>query len=542
MQSSANHDSCQLCSENMLKLSSLPFPHNRKPNSNMGHMMEGVQTSHNTVLAGSPTQKRNIYTQPVPKAMKAKSQKRPTTMHQPASKKEKNGSVKENLWGTDDLDDFYSPRRPANGIDFSRYEPSPQNDYDDSLDVPLLKNQPKKTSKRGKLVTFYKSGDKHFKGLSIAVNQKQFVKLEALLDFLSSKLPTTNGIKSIFSWPGGKPVYNVGDFLVGEIYVCSDTQRLDRSIDYGEIKPTVWHNKRMSAVKFRRDENELLQNRRDPQPVVAANAKPRVLTIISNVDRSSREKVMLNPLTNQTFEEILHDIGNMVTIEEPPVTGLFTEKRPHKKVFSFSQLFKDFKDHDCFLAVGRELVPVDSKQRRVPKSTQSDSAVTFKPAAKRVAVKRVAAKHFQKSVDDYDSDYEDIPSRANLSVPVGRPSLFSRMGQPAPRRFVKPPLSPKHDKVIRKPLKSYPSIRIDVHNQRREFYTPSNYQRPDGKKPDRKLQLEWVYGYRGRDARNNLYVLPSGEVLYYVASVAVLLDREKDRQRHYVGHNEDITW
>jgi len=41
---------------------------------------------------------------------------------------------------------------------------------------------------------------------------------------------------------------------------------------------------------------------------------------------------MLNPLTNQTFEEILHDIGNMVTIEEPPVTGLFTEKRPHKKV------------------------------------------------------------------------------------------------------------------------------------------------------------------------------------------------------------------
>lgn len=41
---------------------------------------------------------------------------------------------------------------------------------------------------------------------------------------------------------------------------------------------------------------------------------------------------MLNPQTNQTFEEILHDIGNMVYIENPPVTGIFTAKRPHKKV------------------------------------------------------------------------------------------------------------------------------------------------------------------------------------------------------------------
>jgi len=30
-------------------------------------MMEGVQTSHNPVLAGSPGSKRNIHTQPVPK-------------------------------------------------------------------------------------------------------------------------------------------------------------------------------------------------------------------------------------------------------------------------------------------------------------------------------------------------------------------------------------------------------------------------------------------------------------------------------------------
>lgn len=50
------------------------------------------------------------------------------------------------------------------------------------------------------------------------------------------------------------------------------------------------------------------------------------------------------------------------------------------------------------------------------------------------------------------------------------------------------------------------------------------------------------HGYRGIDARRNLWVLPSGELLYYVAAVAVLLDRDEDAQRHYTGHTEDIMW
>jgi echinoderm microtubule-associated protein-like 1/2 len=50
------------------------------------------------------------------------------------------------------------------------------------------------------------------------------------------------------------------------------------------------------------------------------------------------------------------------------------------------------------------------------------------------------------------------------------------------------------------------------------------------------------HGYRGIDARRNLWVLPSGELLYYVAAVAVLLDREEETQRHYTGHTEDIMW
>ncbi|KAJ6663619.1 hypothetical protein lerEdw1_009698 [Lerista edwardsae] len=68
--------------------------------------------------------------------------------------------------------------------------------------------------------------------------------------------------------------------------------------------------------------------------------------------------------------------------------------------------------------------------------------------------------------------------------------------------------------------------------------------------PHRKLKLDWVYpalstlpwsyGYRGRDCRANLFLLPTGEIVYFVAAVAVLYNVEEQRQRHYLGHTDDI--
>lgn len=58
--------------------------------------------------------------------------------------------------------------------------------------------------------------------------------------------------------------------------------------------------------------------------------------------------------------------------------------------------------------------------------------------------------------------------------------------------------------------------------------------------PAERLKLEWVYGYRGRDCRNNLYLLPTGETVYFIASVVVLYSVEEQLQRHYTGHNDDV--
>uniref|UniRef100_T1J5S7 HELP domain-containing protein n=1 Tax=Strigamia maritima TaxID=126957 RepID=T1J5S7_STRMM len=58
--------------------------------------------------------------------------------------------------------------------------------------------------------------------------------------------------------------------------------------------------------------------------------------------------------------------------------------------------------------------------------------------------------------------------------------------------------------------------------------------------PTERLKLDWIYGYRGRDCRNNLYLLPTGEIVYFIAAVVVLYNVEDQMQRHYLGHTDDV--
>jgi hypothetical protein len=56
------------------------------------------------------------------------------------------------------------------------------------------------------------------------------------------------------------------------------------------------------------------------------------------------------------------------------------------------------------------------------------------------------------------------------------------------------------------------------------------------------MQLEWVYGYRGKDCRSNLHTLPTGEILYNVGCVIVIHDIKKLEQRFYEKHTGEIKW
>ncbi|CAG9583424.1 unnamed protein product [Danaus chrysippus] len=88
------------------------------------------------------------------------------------------------------------------------------------------------------------------------------------------------------------------------------------------------------------------------------------------------------------------------------------------------------------------------------------------------------------------------------------------------------------------------SMRMFIRGRPVVMYGPSDHENLDLAKvappPQSKLKLEWVYGYRGKDCRSNLYMLPTGEMVYFVAAVVVLFNVEEQCQRHYTGHTDDV--
>ncbi|KAK8753250.1 hypothetical protein OTU49_003567, partial [Cherax quadricarinatus] len=89
--------------------------------------------------------------------------------------------------------------------------------------------------------------------------------------------------------------------------------------------------------------------------------------------------------------------------------------------------------------------------------------------------------------------------------------------------------------VVKLYLRGRP-LNLYVPTSIQETYSPTS----PSSSPPAKLKLEWVYGYRGRDCRNNVFQLPTGEIVYFVAAVVVLYNVEDQMQRHYLGHTDDI--
>ncbi|KAI4881350.1 hypothetical protein NFI96_009304, partial [Prochilodus magdalenae] len=52
--------------------------------------------------------------------------------------------------------------------------------------------------------------------------------------------------------------------------------------------------------------------------------------------------------------------------------------------------------------------------------------------------------------------------------------------------------------------------------------------------------LEVILRYRGYDCRNNLFYTQAGEVVYHVAAVGIVYNRQQHTQRFYLGHDDDI--
>uniref|UniRef100_A0A8W7MU68 Doublecortin domain-containing protein n=1 Tax=Anopheles arabiensis TaxID=7173 RepID=A0A8W7MU68_ANOAR len=233
----------------------------------------------------------------------------------------------------------------------------------------------------------------------------------------------------------------------------------------------------------------------------------RVIRIINSHDHSVQCRVLLNLRTSQPFEEVLEDLGQVLKMIG--AKKMYTSNG--QEVRSFSQLRNEFAEVETFYLSNTPSLPVGALGPGV-----------IPPSPGRRSRSRLGG-----SVPD------------DLSKTTARQRARSKS---RPRVLYAPEnelVRASSDYPLLDAMKEEPT-RITIRGLRRTFYPPLHHPPIDNAPPDKKLSLFWVHGYRGIDSKRNLWVLPSGELLYYVAAVAVLYDREEDAQRHYTGHTEDI--
>ncbi|XP_039309493.1 echinoderm microtubule-associated protein-like 2 isoform X7 [Solenopsis invicta] len=127
--------------------------------------------------------------------------------------------------------------------------------------------------------------------------------------------------------------------------------------------------------------------------------------------------------------------------------------------------------------------------------------------------------------------HSDSPSSSSVS-PVPSPSPRAT---PLPVASTRDMQYNEEEGTVRMYLRGRPVV-LYVPTSMMESYDLHKVSTP----PQSKLKLDWVYGYRGRDCRSNLHLLPTGEIVYFVAAVVVLYNMEEHSQRHYLGHTDDV--
>ena len=228
-----------------------------------------------------------------------------------------------------------------------------------------------------KVVTFYKNGDKFFRGHKLAITPHKYRNMETLLNDLTRLLNLPLGARYVLT-KTGKAVESIQDFENGQGYICSSFPKL-KNLRYGvgDNLP-YWnsskHVNRDKASQSTKHYKNLKGHSEDTSPRKRSDTiKPRIITVIRYGHKPRRSaKVLLNKRTAQTLDQVLDEVTSAIG-----VWGMNGVRRLYdltgKHVNDLSDLFKQ---DDCFIAVGNEKLHLSELQDII------QDASTLKPPQK----------------------------------------------------------------------------------------------------------------------------------------------------------------
>ncbi|XP_058506821.1 echinoderm microtubule-associated protein-like 4 isoform X1 [Solea solea] len=173
--------------------------------------------------------------------------------------------------------------------------------------------------------------------------------------------------------------------------------------------------------------------------------------------------------------------------------------------------------------------------------TQSgDSSKGHNPIKRGASVKRSSSSGLERSHSSWETSEEN---RNRLVKAASTSKLLAKVVRTA-ERHKDPVVSQAKMSTREKNSQAEGNhIKMFIRGRPVTMFIPSDVDSYDDVRtelPSERLKLEWVYGYRGRDCRANIYLLPTGEIVYFIASVVVLFNYEERTQRHYLGHTDCV--
>ncbi|KAF2351084.1 Doublecortin domain, partial [Trinorchestia longiramus] len=357
-------------------------------------------------------------------------------------------------------------------------------------------------------IRVFRNGDRYYPGYDYTFKPgRDVLNLEGLCDKISDRIGLVRGARYIYGLDGTRR-YRLEELEDGESYVAASDRKFI-NLAYGKIRPS-WRqgNTPNWSVRTRNeDPTEAQKSSADSNKSNSSGGgKPgsregRTITVINQLDHSQERSVLVNLKTVQAWEDVVADLGQVLRMR-----GTIILQTPWgQDVKSFSQFNNDFASVETFY-----LVPLDgTMDTPTPPSSAAENPGRggrrmVDPTRKGVRVKRGAS--------------------TNLRRFTSEPSLNGVVGA-------------LDDQVE---IASGRSAVVEIKGTKKVLLAPRRDVLHNPHHPSHMLELDWVYGYRGWDTRKNLWVLKSGEMLYFVATIAVLYDRTDDHQRHYTGHTEDI--